>query len=610
MRGLRRPSVSDALLDAWRMAWPQALAAWSRYTRLHDAHLCRSSLEAAKEGLEGSFAMIRLLDQRVVIDLQAVVAYGLQDYAVEILAHEIGHHVLAPGNATDHLRMLARIRRALPTLERQAPMIANLYTDLCINDRLQRQAGLRMAEIYRALERERQVRAKQVPASSLWTLYMRIYEHLWQLDRGSLAGTAITDAIDTDAWLGARLIRAYASESMAGAGRFAALVLPYLVDDAGALDSLRALHDTGDAAAGCTPGAVHDIEPEELAGAPHPVHDPRVTGDDVAVPEAGPELVPKTATQSDGQAREPFEYGEILRAAGIALDDHEIAVRYYRERALPHLVALPVRTVAREVEPQPAGGEPWEIGESVDEIDWLHSIALSPIPIPGLTTVRRHLERNAGSEREQVPVDLDIYVDSSGSMPNPQQNVSYLVLAGAIITLSALRAGAAVQATLWSGKNQVQGTNGFVKRGDEILRVMTGFFGGATCFPIDRLRDAYGEGQTLGRPVHILMISDDGIATMFEQDEQGNSGWDVAARALRNGAAGGTMALNLDPEWACDPQPACHDVRDLLRARDEHGWQIHAVADMAQLVDFARAFSRRHYGDSQRASAVEPGKRS
>lgn len=601
----RRPSpVPDALLDEWRTAWPQALAAWSRYTRLHDARLCRSSLEAAKEGLDGSFAMIRLLDQRVVIDLEAVVAYGLQDYAIEVLAHEIGHHVLAPGNATDHLRMLARMRRALPTLEQQAPMIANLYTDLHINDRLQRQAGLRIAEIYRALGRDRQARAGQAPASSLWTLYLRIYEHLWTLDRGSLAGAAISDAIDTDAWLGARLIRAYARDWMTGAGRFAALVLPYLLDDAQALDALRALHDTSDAAAGCTPGAVHDIEPDEIAEALHPAYDPLVTGEDVAVPNPGPEAT----TQSAGQAREPFEYGEILRAAGIALDDHEVAVRYYRERALPHLVPLAARTVARESEPQPAGLEPWEIGESVSDIDWLHSLALSPIPIPGLTTVRRHLERDAGGEREQVPVDLDIYVDSSGSMPNPQRNVSYLALAGAIIALSALRAGAAVQASLWSGKGQVLGTNGFVRYGDDVLRVMTGFFGGATCFPIHRLRDTYGDRESLRRPVHILMISDDGITTMFEQDEQGNSGWDVATRALRKGDAGGTMALNLDPDWASHPQRGHHYVRDLLRARDEQGWDIHAVADMAQLVAFARAFSRRHYGAS-RQPAVEPGGR-
>ncbi|OON62714.1 hypothetical protein B0920_04525 [Massilia sp. KIM] len=602
-----RSPGAEALMQSWRAAWPRALDAWSRYTRLHDARLCRSSLEAAREGLSGSFAMIRLLDQTVVIDLEAVAAHGLHDHAVEILAHEIGHHVLAPANATDHLRMLARMRRALPTIEAQAPMLANLYTDLLINDRLQRQSGLRMADIYLALERGRQGRAGQAPASAVWTLYMRMYEHLWKLDRGCLAGRAITDAIDTDAWLGARLIRSYANDWMTGAPRFATLVLPYLLDDASALDALSMLHDTGTAAAGCTPGAVHQIDPDELDPVPHPVHDPRVTGEDAAAPAPGP----GHPAQPVGQAREPFEYGEILKAAGIALDDHEIAVRYYRERALPHLVPLRAKATARELEPQPAGVEPWELGQPLEDIDWLHSLALSPRPVPGLTTVRRQFEHDASRERQPVPVDLDIYVDSSGSMPNPQQRVSYLALAGAIIALSALRAGAAVQATLWSGKRQVLGTKGFVNHGDDILRVLTGFFGGATCFPIHRLRDTYREGLVLRRPVHILMISDDGITTMFGQDERGNSGWDVAARALRIGAAGGTMALNLREDWASAGNPSRGSpTRDLLRARDEQGWDIHAVADMAQLITFARAFSRRHYGRPAPQAAAEHGKRS
>lgn len=147
----RTPPVDDALIARWRAAWPDALAVWSRYTRLRDPRLCSTTVSAAGEGLSGSFAMIRLLDQSVVIDLQAVRQYALEDFGVEILAHEIGHHVLAPATALDHFRLIARMRRALPTLEQHAAMVANLYTDLCINDRLQRQAGLRMETIYRKL---------------------------------------------------------------------------------------------------------------------------------------------------------------------------------------------------------------------------------------------------------------------------------------------------------------------------------------------------------------------------------------------------------------------------------------------------------------------------
>jgi len=589
----------DQLTGRWQAAWPQALAAWSRYTRLHDPCLCRTTLAAARQGLQGSFAMIRLADQSVVIDLEAIRRHGLQDYAVEILAHEIGHHVLAPASATDHLRLLARMRRALPGLERHVAMVANLYTDLGINDRLQRQGELRMADIYRALALERQASRP----NPLWTFYMRIYEHLWKLERGELAGAGVTEAIDTDAWLGARLVRAYAGDWMRGAGRFATLVLPYLLEEPRHLEALRALHDTESAAAGCAPGAVHEIEDDEHDATVHPLNDARITGDDPDVPAPAP------AADAPAQAREPFDYGEILKAAGIRMDDHEIAMRYYRERAQPHLIPFPVQPRGSAGEPRIAAVEPWEIGEPLDRIDWLHSLVLSPRPIAGLTTVQRTYESDPGSARAPQPLDLDLYVDSSGSMPDPQRCLSYPALAGAIIALSALRAGASVQATLWSGKQQVLGSAGFVRDGDAILRVLTGFFGGMTCFPIHRLRGTW-TGRTARRPTHILMISDDGITTMFERDEEGNSGWDVAARALQAAGGGGTMALNLPPDWDAGARTLYGGAeRDLLRARDQQGWGIHAVADMAQLVAFARAFSHRRYGVAQAPAPGTGGRR-
>src|SRR5688500_18955411 len=126
----------DELAAAWDAAWPDALEAWSKFTRLRPPALCRTKKEARSEGLTGSFAMIRLHDQAIVVSLPAVVESGVEKLAVEVLAHEIGHHVLAPATLTDHARMIARMRRGLPTLEAQAPMVANLYTDLLINDRL------------------------------------------------------------------------------------------------------------------------------------------------------------------------------------------------------------------------------------------------------------------------------------------------------------------------------------------------------------------------------------------------------------------------------------------------------------------------------------------
>lgn len=588
----------SALTQRWRAAWPQALAVWSKFTQLRDPRLCQTKVEVAREGLSGSFAMIRLNDQSVVIDMAAVHAFALDDYAVEILAHEIGHHVLAPGSAADQFRLLARMRRALSTIERHAPMVANLYTDLYINDRLQRQANLRMGDIYTRLNGS-SGKIDTKSKSDVWSLYMRIYEHLWKLDKNSLGSGAGNARLETDAWLGARLIRVYANEWLAGAGRFATLVLPYLAQDIESQRALGWLHDTKDAAAGSEPYGMQELEADEIDGAIHPAEDPLVSGLDDTDENVGDS---KAASQqrtanAAGQLREPFEYGEILKAAGVKLSDHDIAVRYYRERALPHLLPFPRQASPESTEPQLEGLEPWDIGDALDELDWLQTVMQSPQPIPGLTTVRRQYGREPSRERDPLPVDLDMYVDSSGSMPNPQRQTSFLTLAGAVIALSALRAGSSVQATLWSGKTQVTHTGGFVRDEEKILRVLTGFYGGSTAFPIHRLRETYAGRAATARPVHILMISDDGINTMFDQDEMGNSGWDVSANALKVGRAGGTMALNV-PDWwnhsqhtASDPPP----FADLRRATLEQGWEIHAIARFEDLLEFARAFARRHY---------------
>jgi len=229
----------------------------------------------------------------------------------------------------------------------------------------------------------------------------------------------------------------------------------------------------------------------------------------------------------------------------------------------------------------------------------------SPHVVPGMTTVQRVWGTAEGGEPARVPLDLDLYVDSSGSMPNPQQHTSYPALAGAILCLSALRAGARVQATLWSGKTQCTTTHGFVRDSTDVLNVLTGYFGGATQFPIHVLRDTYATRDAAARAVHILVISDDGVSTMFDNDERGGSGWDTARTALDRARGGGSLVLNVPDDWdrRSVDRPrgkfpgASWDIA-VRRARDEQGWHVHTVSSLADLVEFARAFSRARYGDA------------
>ena len=580
------------LLAHWQSAWAEALALWSRYTRLRAPALCETRIAAEKLGLTDSFAMIRLSDQTVVVDLEAIASHQLHDYAVEVLAHEIGHHVLSPATLTDHARMIARIHVNLPTIEHQAAMVANLYSDLLINNHLQRQFSLRMDEVYQKLN--------QTPSDSqLWRLYMRIYEHLWQMKPAALGGVCDSDAMEGDAWLGARIIKVYASEWLIGASRFAALLLPYLIKENGKSEHISILMDTQYAGDGQFPPGLTGKDPGER-DAMHPSLDSALTGDSASRETSPPDAVGQTPSESiqhsADQYREPFEYGEILKASGLKLSDHDIAKRYYRERAIPWLVSFPVRRQPTKSELIPEGTAPWEPGEAIEDIDWFSTLATSPVVIPGVTTLQRVWGESLDNETQINPCDLDLYVDCSGSMPNPQHSISYTALAGAILCLSALRAGSAVQVTLWSGTQQFRTTDGFVRNESLILEVLTGYFGGATAFPIHLLRKTHVEQQR-ERESHIVVLSDDGVTTMFDQDEQGNSGWDIAGKALASAGGGGSLVLNLpwDFPTASPLQHWQQDDTQLKRAQSEQDWDIYPLSSWEAMTGFAQSFSRKHY---------------
>lgn len=579
---------SKHLLKSWEDAWPKALSLWSHYTRLSSPDWLTSSHEEKKAGLTGSFAAIRINDHRVMISLRQVDELGLEDYAEEILAHEIGHHVFCPANLLEAGRAIALAQKALPTLEKEAPMIVNMWEDLLINDRLVRIHDQRHAEIYEKLNKG------QGKPGKLWTLYMRAFELLWGLRPGRLAKPGVLEAAEEgDAHLVARMVRVYGKDWMAGVGGFAALCLPYLQKDAqNAAKRYKPIFDTQGMGDGCdVPLGILDIDDLEIL---HPSMDPNIIGGDLGVSDLETEGDGGDSTSdggSLGQNREPFLFGQVLEALGMKMDKHDAAVKFYREKALPHLIPFPTQETEQSKEPLMEGFEPWDVGDPMEQIDWMQSMMVSPVPIPGMTTVKRTWGVMGGRERKREPLDLDLYVDCSGSIPNPQQNFSFLALAGAIVVISALRTGARVQATLWSGRNQFDTTPGFISDEKGILRVLTGYLGGSTAFPNHILRETYQERPESERPVHILILSDEGIDTMALADEKGNNGMALSKMALEKARGGGTMVLNLYSDRFLKAGFAV-DAKRI-------GWEMFMVSDWSGLLEFAQEFSRLKYGQKK-----------
>ncbi len=585
------PTDLASIRDRWLLAWPEALALWSRYIQLHEPVWCFTDKEERREELAGSFAMIRLVDHSIVVSIRQVSEQGLDRFAKEILAHEIGHHVYCPADLSDNARLLARIRHGLPGKEDFAPMVSNLYSDLLINDRLQRISELDMAGVYLQLGSAHQ--------SRLWTLYMRIYELLWKLPRGQLVNGTCDDRMNQDAQLGARLIRSYAKDWLAGGGRFAVLCLPYIMEDAEQQLSrlIASWDDMRHAGRGGFPDGLVEIDDVEREGAIHPAEDPDLSGIEDLFGEAAKVAgkVPGILSghKSAKKYRQPFEYAEVLSAAGVDLDEREITARYYREMAIPHLVPFPVKHLPQATDPLPEGLAVWDIGSPIEQVDWLGTLLASPIVIPGVTTRQRLMGEGPGSDPGTQPFDLYLGIDCSGSMGDPAHRLSYPVLAGAIVALSALRAGSQVKVVLSGEPGKTISTDGFVRDQKTILRTLVSYLGTGYSFGIHRLAETFTPDPPVKRPIHILIVSDHDMFSMLDEKGGGRIGWDVAEEALARCRGGGSLVLQL-PEamlsgaWGKSSQTYLQRIR-------QAGWNISLVDSMEQLVAFARQFSRSNF---------------
>jgi hypothetical protein len=181
----------------------------------------------------------------------------------------------------------------------------------------------------------------------------------------------------------------------------------------------------------------------------------------------------------------------------------------------------------------------------------------SPVAIPGVTLVRReHGATPEGEPGREVP-DLYLGVDCSGSMVNPAMMLSWPVTAGTVVCLSALRARAAVKVTLSGEPGKHCSTDGFVRNERQILGTLTSYLGTGYAFGIERLRDTFLGETAVARPTHILIVTD---ADLFMMIGSVADGWALMESAVKAAGGGAT-----------------------------------AVHDQAELVAFARAFSRRRF---------------
>ena len=145
-----------------------------------------------------------------------------------------------------------------------------------------------------------------------------------------------------------------------------------------------------------------------------------------------------------------------------------------------------------------------------------------------------------------------------------------------------------MQATTWSGPDQVAGTDGFTRDADAVLRAVVAYFGGSTAFPLDLLRRTHlGDPAAAPSPRGAARPTSPSSRTTASTRCSGSTGSRPTRRPGRRCARRTAAA-----PW-CSRSPADWAARFEDRA---DGYAVHSVVTEDDLLTFVRRMAASTWG--------------
>ncbi|MBR9701018.1 VWA domain-containing protein [Candidatus Woesearchaeota archaeon] len=372
-----------------------------------------------------------------------------------ICKHEIGHRF----NPYDKITLLILNRNAERGLhsagnenaKELATDIVNLYTDTCINTRNIRQGDTDTAWTYRDLNRN-----PKMKSSPSWHVYMRSNELLWK--QGLLTEDTIVTKTEQEA--AASVARLFHNKNPMDKNNweqdviaYARILSPFLTEK----NDGEMMPTFDDTAGGNKP------TPEELG-------------------EIGRSLARRLAKLgNDGLPTDKDavkEYKDLMSGLGEG-DPHKATVQFYEQLAKSYSVKFAKKPFG-SAKKTPLHLNRWSPSDPIGKLDVQQSIQSSGVLIPGLTTKKWTYKTSQDRGVEEVIPTLDIFIDSSGSMPDPSEEISLPVLAGFVATRRAINNGVRV---INYSENSIatERTNNLQTAYENLVL----FQGGTTYVPID-----------------------------------------------------------------------------------------------------------------------------
>jgi hypothetical protein len=456
--------------------WPRACAHWPEVSPLQPP----AKLPETSQIL----GLTDLAMRQVYLNHDLVRHKQLLGCVEAILAHQVGHLAHYPGALAVQARLRLLEKTLLPL---EDCSVLHLFNDLLVNAALGNALRDQLVQIGEAFCDEA---GRERDAGLLFSL--AVHEELWQTEPGALMGPgrrsleANFPHYRAEAHLLAQDLFGLGPNLYTQFLRFVSVLSRYVQPHDGSPACLRTEPAAQDWADALMPAAA---EKEAITRALaehwlHPEQARRLTGDDLE--------------------------GRVLSLPGASSEDAtlvpEVMAAYYRREAENCLLRVPPQRTLGEAT-LPTTLEEWEPGDPVSDIDWLATLTERGPALGAAGPLRRlRTAETEGHETALWRPRLEIYLDVSGSMPDPRWHRNALTLAAQVLVTATIRAGGSARAVLYSNAPVVY--RPWCRSEAELSRFLMHYIGAGTTFPFDVLRQSVEECKS-AQPIRVAITDTD-----------------------------------------------------------------------------------------------------
>ncbi len=490
------PNFTDWVDSAWR----EGIGVWGVSIELTPPLAWDPKDKDAFGGSE-PLAFVNMETRQVVVNYSLLHEMNALHCLPAVLAHEVGHHIRFPHTLGLAARLELLMARILPGAPR---MLLNLFFDLQVNEYVGHTHAASLQEVYRAFSR------RAATDSPIFAFYLAIYEELWGLPPGDLgkhAPSLTMDATYPNWEIEARMFaQTFWSlpDSTLQFIYFCSIIARYLTGHEGKQgkmpmsgDLIRPTPDDYANALGGSRAVDNAIDEATKKGWLDAAKSGEIKSKDAL---AG---LDRVLSGMPGNQAAPFR--------------RAIVNKHYYRLVEEHLFRVPPKPNQRPPDAIiPSTTEDREWGDSPSAIDWTASIRAAGAMAAAMPLQRTLLPDESDKKGHWMP-HIEIWLDTSGSMPDPQTSVNAMTLAAQILAAAAIRKGGRVRAVIYSWGDPL--ISDWMQDEAKARDFLLNYSGGGTDYPFTLFKEHSLERKDT---IHVVISDSD---YLYNTKENKNYHW-------------------------------------------------------------------------------------